>query len=531
MKKLFIFGVLSMCSVLASAKTFLDKTNLDQLNFRVLDAGQVTWNEEDGSAVVYVGSPTEVKNIRVADPTALRGYRYKTINDELSINACSAFAQPSPGVFQWTSSNSDTYEYEYIDIEKTGRDVTYSAESGTASSASVEHWQNGLYIKNQDGTYTATTVADGTLIGGSNYVGSVQYAYRHKYVTLTLDIISKDTNIQILDYLYEQSAATGIGDMDPIGTERQIVYDGRKASLTVKVNYTSGNGKFVKLSGFSASCIGIGDVIQANDLKQNKIYIFDRITDENGRYVNKKFRKKTQGESVIYDDEEEDPTAGAFDLYELRYWAKHLYDGNRGEHWSKYSAIDHVNMSSLYGLYWPILGGSEHFLGPSGNSLLISTKGESWFEYIPATGTDSLDGTEYEGVQIAFTKISQPNGTGKDSPWVLEIMIDVPNGSTTPPQSMMDVMYCAHLERPTLWYPIVCTWESLDSGAGKEWRITVPVVYSVPDRGFWKIKFRPFAANNVLRLKCKIQAMGSDGRMYNLTWPVGGGAVTATLVE
>lgn len=513
--------VLSMMTVLASAKTFLDKTNLDQLNFRVLDAGQVTWNEEDGSAVIYVGSPTEVKNIRVADPTALRGFRYKTINDELTVNASAAFTQPSAGVFRWVSSNSDTYKYEYNDIPKTGSDVKVSAYDSS-------HWIIGYATKNNDGTYTDVSLPVDTLIGGSNLTSNVQYAYKHKYVELSVEVISKDTNIQELDYVYDQSAAASLGDMDPIGTERQIIYDGRHATINIKVKYTSGNGKYVQLSNFSAACIGIGDVQQANDLKQNKIYIFDRITDENGRGTRKIRRRNAEAD--VIDDGEEDPTAGAFDLYELRYWAKHLYDGNRGQDWSKYAASNHVYMGKMYGLYWSTVSAGEAFMGISGNSMLFSSGGESWFEYTPDL-SNTLEGTEYEGVQIAFTSISQPNGTGKDNPWVLEIIIDVPAGSTIPPKALMDVMYTPGLERPCLWYPIVCEWESLDNGAGKEWRITVPQTYSVPNKGFWKIKFRPFDTKSMLKIKCAIQAMGADGRMYKLEWPEGGGAVTATLVE
>ena len=146
MKKGLILTVLSMLAVAASAKTYIDKTNLDQLSFRVLDSGQVAWNEEDGSAVIYMGSPTEVKNIRVTDPTALRGYRMKTITDELTL-AASANMNAVVGGFRWvanSSADAAIYQYEYVDISKTGHDVTYDAAKGTAGSP--EHWDSGLYI-------------------------------------------------------------------------------------------------------------------------------------------------------------------------------------------------------------------------------------------------------------------------------------------------------------------------------------------------------------------------------------------------
>ena len=531
MKKGLIFGVLSMCAVLASAKTFVDKTNLDQLGFRVLDSGQLAWNEEDGSAVMYMGSPSEVKNIRVTDPTALRGYRYKQITSELTLSASGGFVTITDG-FRWTSNSTTdapNYEYEYVDISKTGHDVTYDAESGTASdNGGSAHWCDGLYIKNTNGTYTATTVADGTIIGGSNSVQNVQYAYRHKYLILTATVISKDSNIEELDFTFSQSQPLGLGDMNPIGTSRKITYDGRTATVTIMVNYVSSNGKFVEVSGFTAKCIGIGDVVRANDLAVNKILIYDKLTDENGRKSGGK--RKIKG-LIEDEDEEDDPTAGAFDLYNLRSWAKHLYDGNRGVHWANYAATNHVFMKNKC-IYWgqnsTYMGNA--MMGVSGDSFFFSSDSTQWLTYTPS-GTNAVP-AEYQGIEIAITAINKDSDLETDpNCWTIDVDLNVPTGKSVPGLDMLQVLYSAGLERPCLWYPIVCEWRTTDNGAGLSYHVVIPEAYGEPETGFWKIKLNTGALAATLKVKARIQAIGDDGRMYNLIWPEGGGAVTATLAD
>lgn len=528
MKKGLILTVLSMLAVVASAKTYIDKTNLDQLSFRVLDSGQVAWNEEDGSAVIYMGSPTEVKNIRVTDPTALRGYRMKTITDELTL-AASANMNAVVGGFRWvanSSADAAIYQYEYVDLAKTGHDRKYDAAKGTAGEPS--HWESGLYIKNNDGTYTATTVADGTIVGGSNSVQNIQYAYRHKYLMLQVDVISKDSSIEELDFLFSQSAGGGLGDMDPIGTSRRISYDGRRATVTVKVNYVSGNGKFVELTGFTAKCLGIGDVVQANDLLVNKIFFYDKLTDENGRSTGHKIRIK----GVEDDEDEEDPTAGAFDLYNLRYWAKHLYDGNRGQDWANYAATNHINMKTK-SIYWGASHNSEGdyiynaMMGVSGNSFFFNVGNDQWLVYTPAGASDIP--VQYQGIEIAITAIHQDTSSeANPGCWTIDVDINVPSGKTAPGLDQLEVLYSAGMERPCLWYPIVCTWES--TGANS-YHVVIPIAYAEPSKGFWKVRFNHSPTSSKLKIKAGLQVIGTDGRMYDLAWPEGGGAVTATLAE
>lgn len=521
MKNRFILvGLVAMMSVLASAKTFIDKTNLDQLNYRVLDSGQFAWTEEDGSAVLYVGSPTEVKNIRVIDPTALRGYRYKTINDELSFNADDAFvstvtSNSTTFTFTYKASQHDALKQtKYRDLEQTGNGSV--VEDGKIK---VNDWYDGIYIKNNDGTYTATVPPDGTIIGGTNQTNkAINYAYGYKCITLTVDVIAHDTAIEELDFLYEQSVGSGIGDMDPIHTSRRIVYDGRHARIEVDLTYTSGDGKFIKMSNFTAKCRGIGDVETVNDLTQNKILIYDTLLKEEGR-VGGIRRDPATGKIIRGEDSD---TLPGFDLADLRKWAKNLYNGNRGADWHNYPALNHVNMSNRW---FRFVGNYAH--GPSGNGYTFAKDGNEFLSY--EQGESNGTG-QYAGVQIAFTAINnahRPLG----EPLSLDIIIDVPEGKTRPPMDLFRVQWKDDLT-DTLWLPINGVWTQTDD-AGLEWHIEIPEAYSAPlnKAGFYRIYLNAEPYTNKVKITAELQVVGSDGYMYKLTWPSGGGAVTATLVD
>lgn len=517
MKNRFILvGLVAMMSVLASAKTFIDKTNLDQLNYRVLDSGQFAWTEEDGSAVLYVGSPTEVKNIRVTDPTALRGYRYKFIDDELSFNADDAFvstvtSNSTTFTFTYSSAQHESLkQIKYRDIEQTGG----HGYAVTNNNIKINDWYGGLYVKNGD-TYTvASGLPDGTIVGGTNQTyKSVQYAYGYKCITLTVDVIAHDTAIEELDFLYQESVSSGIGDMDPIHTSRRIIYDGRHARIEVDLTYTSGDGKFIKMSDFTAKCRGIGDVEMVNDLTQNKIFIFDKLAEEEG--INRRDFLKDKTDTLR-------KTLNGFDLSNLRYWAKHLYDGNRGEHWSKYPAYEHVNMSNRW---FRFVGNYAH--GPSGNGYTFAKDGNEFLSYEQGT---SSGGGQYDGVQIAFTAINnahRPNG----EPLSLDIIIDVPEGKTRPPMDLFRVQWKDDLT-DSLWLPINGVWTQTDAD-GLEWHIEIPEAYSAPinKAGFYRIYLNAEPYTNKVKITAELQVVGSDGYMYKLSWPSGGGAVTATLVD
>ena len=519
MKNRFILvGLVAMMSVLASAKTFIDKTNLDQLNYRVLDSGQFAWTEEDGSAVLYVGSPTEVKNIRVTDPTALRGYRYKPINDELSYNASDAFVST-------VTSNTTSFTFTYNSAQHDSlRQVRYRDTKRTSDGFPVvggkvditDYWVEGIYRKDND-VYTKVTPPDGTIIGGTNQTDQASdYAIGYYVIPLSVDVIAHDTTIEELDFVYSQTEGS-LGDFTPIVTDRRIIYNGRHATVEVDVRYCSGNGKFCKLGQFTASCKGIGDVEFVNDLSVNKILIYDKELAETGG--NKRYWNKSTGETYH-------EALRGFDLYDLRHWAKHLYDGNRGTDWSKYPAYSHVNMSNRWfrfeGNYSHGSDGTGYTFAHDGNEFLSYTQGES-------NGTG-----QYAGVQVAFTAINNAGRTNNgylSEPLSLDIIIDVPAGKQCPPMDLFRVQWKDDL-LDALWQPINCVWTQTDAD-GLEWHIEVPEAYSGPlnRAGFYRIYVNSEPYSNKVKITAEVQVVGSDGYMYKLTWPSGGGAVTATLVD
>ena len=518
MKKGLLFVAIVAASVLASAKTFVDKTNLDQLNYRVLESGQFAWTEEDGSAVIYVGSPTEVKNLRVTDPTALRGFRYKTINEELTFNACDLFtstvvASNNANVFTYTSNSSRDNSYKstkYKDLGDTG--AGYAVTNNTIK---VEfRTVTGVYVHNSDGSYTPISLPDGSYVGGTNQLAGVQYAYQYEYIPLSIEVISKETNIEEIDFEYSQTEG-GLNDMNPIETERRIIYDGRHATIELDVVWTSGNNKYCRLSNFTTKCRGIGDVELVNDLTQNKIYIYDKLLSEEGKHSGRP--RRDQWGNMHSND------TPYFDLSDLRYWTKHLYDGNRGEHWANYVALNHIHTSNRW-----IRTTSDWFSqGPmSTNMYAFAHKGVEYMTFAADEGSGSQHASQYAGIQIAFTAINA--GTDETS---LDIVIDVPAGKTRPPMDTFLVQWKDDLRDP-VWTPINCVWTQTD-GAGLEWHIEVPSVYAQPlnKTGFYRIYLRSDPYASTLKIQAELQVMGSDGYMYKLSWPQGGGTVTATLVD
>ena len=103
---------------------------------------------------------------------------------------------------------------------------------------------------------------------------------------------------------------------------------------------------------------------------------------------------------------------GTFLFSGLRKWAKNLYNGNRGEDWSKYGAVSSVDV----GYHNLVLGSSGQvvFSAASTNEELVSFGPTKVFSVIGSTGDDTpavgnilrITGIEYEEgeVQITFTQ-------------------------------------------------------------------------------------------------------------------------------
>lgn len=515
MKKIISMLVVAGCAMIGSAATYIDKVNQDQLGYRALNAGQVAWNDEDGGVVMYVGSPTEVRTLRVFDPAALRGYRYKEITSELTLNSSKENMTEVTGGFKWTYSDAGPWYYEYNELQK-----------GKVPDSFAGSWQVGYAIKNPDGTFTDVTLAPGTEFEATETSG---YYGKFKYTTAQIQVISKDSRIQELDFLYTQREPGGMGDMDKyVVSERTITYDERIAYIDFKITYSRA-GAYFQAEKFSAKCLGVGDVVQVNDLALNKIYFYDKLTDEGGRV-------KSSGRFG-------EVASSGFDLYELRYWAKHLYDGNRGNDWSKYDATNNVHMGRYF-INWTVDGATNgaktitYSHGAAGRNIIWNYGGNAFMQYKPGVNR-GLEGTVYENLEIQITAInhkgvaSEVDGAQYPDNWTLEFMTSVEI-----PDDVIEVQWYANhdgIKPPILWTTISAATSRIGTGANGEiiYRAVLPTPYTdnAFNCGFFRILVDPFPTDSKLIIKAGLRVIGTDGMYYDLVWPAGGGAVTATLAN
>ena len=501
MKKLmFMLLALSMAEV-ASATSFLDKTSTDQLTYRALAPGQVAWNEEDGSAVMYIGSPSEDKNLRVIDPAALRGYRYKEIDDELTFNCDSRMQMLENATFKVNNFSyswpQDGYKYD----EVTG---TNTVVAEATSGGLVPNLQKYATYDPTTDTYTDVDLPIGFRI---NVDSNTKYYRKKKYWDFTVTIISKYSNIQSVDYAYTEKQG-GLGDFTNWVEERTITYDGRKAVLTIRIIEGTTGGVWFQVTGFSAVCAGIGDDLGYVNNTSNTVFM---IRDKEGTY----------------------------NLFNLRHELYHKYDGNRGEHWSNYKAINTVSMGSHPLLWVNTNANANTSMGISGKSMLFAFDGSSYMQYIPASGSD-LDGTPWAGLNIQITDImlTGKNVSGDYDGSVYyssyrsdynEILIPFAC-SVSLPGEYIEVFYKSDLRDP-FWLPIEATLYDTSAGSDEtKWLAVIPAQYYTDHtKGFWRISANVLATKNRLNIKATVSVMGDDGKMYKLTFPSGGGAVTAVL--
>lgn len=486
----------------ASATSFLDKTSNDQLTYRSLAPGQVAWNEEDGSAIMYVGSPSEDKNLRVIDPAALRGYRYKQITEELTLNGDSTLTAGTDGTFKLNSFNPNVQHdgYRYHKVSGTNNVVVASSD---------EKYVEYFSYDPSTGEYSFANLPVGFRI---NVDSDDEYYYRKKYWEYKVEIISKYSNIQSVDYLYQETSSGGI-TMIQINCEREIVYDGRKATLYIRLSEGTTAGIWFTVSAFTATCSGIGDSLG---------------------YVN----DTTSTTFMIKDNE------GKYNLANLRHELYHRYDGNRGENWSRYHAYETVKMRTYPVLWTDTNKNVNCSIGISGSSMMMAFNGSSFFKYTPASASD-LDGTPYEGLQITITDImgactnrrnvsGDYDGNNDYSAYITsDDQIAIPFVCTVSlPGEYIEVMYKEHLDDP-FWLPISATLYDVSSNSdGTHWLAVIPEEYYVNcTSGFWRINANVLATKNTLQIKAGVTLMGEDGKMYKLTFPNGGGAVTAVLAE
>lgn len=494
--------VLSMIGV-ASATSFLDKTSTDQLTYRALAPGQVAWNEEDGSAVMYIGSPSEDKNLRVIDPAALRGYRYKEIDEELTFNCDSRMQMLEDSTFKLNNFSYSWPHDGYVYQEITGTNTVVTNATTSGYSPDLQHY--ATYDPTTD-TYTDVTLPVGFRFNVDN---DTRYYHKKMYWDFTVTIISKYSNIQSVDYVYSEKQG-GIGDFCNYVQQRTLTYDGRKAILCIRLMEGTTPGIWFQVTGFSAVCSGIGDDLGYINDCSNTVF-------------------------MIRDNE------GVYNLGNLRHELYHKYDGNRGENWSKYPAYTTVDLRANPIMWVNTNANVNSSIGISGTSMIFAFAGSSYMQYIPATASD-LDGTPYEGLQITITDImgaptnrktvsGDYDGNNDYSAYITDDnQIAIPFAcSVSVPGEYIEILYKEDLLYP-FWMPIEATLYDVSNGAGTKWLAVIPENYYVDhEKGFWKISANVLATKNRLNIKATVSVMGDDGKMYKLTFPSGGGAVTAVL--
>ena len=481
MKKIITLCMVGLAAVFASAKTLPDKTNEKQLNFRVLDAGQMAWNEEDGGGVLYLGSPTESKNLRIIDPTTIRGFRYKSITSELTVSASSNVVMETNQSYLYTCGQDTSpvlQDYELITKEET---VKYDEKTGRQTKDYCTYDPN-------TGTYTHVTLPEGFVIDPT---AGTDYYVCKDYHLVIFTIFAKDSVINELDFVYTEIQGA-IGDFAEISTSRTITYDGQKAILEVKV-WAGRPQDWFRVTNFTAKCAGIGDTVDfVNDVSTNG-NLTVKIRDKEGTY----------------------------NLNNLRYELYHKYDGNRGEHWSKYKAIANAEMGEHFIIFSSTNNHTKSAFGASGKSFVFQHCDNNYIKYIPGESDPS---SPYAGTECRFTAINFP--TAGSTVWTLDFILSNPV-----PANFIEVEYVDDLLKArAFWEPCEVTLTDV-GGDQMNWHAEVPANYGTRKMGFWRIRLTFDALRNNLDVRATLRVLGENGKMYKLTFPTAGGTVTAVLDE
>lgn len=467
-------------------------SSVDQLTFKTLDRGQFAYYEQDDAAELFVGARDEEKLLRVCDPAALSGYRIREFDSDLTIDPGDKLVVEDKGVYKFTiatwANNPDGYEYEQCKTNQTalaGR--TYCTYDGT--------------------TYTVVSLPEGTQLNENYY-------WRFPYWDIVIKVYSKDHYIYKLHW--DEVVRQGVfGDFYEIKESKSVEYNDRVATITLHLTSEKPtNSDWFRLSNFNASTLALGDRVRYTDLEKTKIFFKDREWYDSGSEA----KRSKRLDHLNYYSEFDDPEG--FDLSEVRYWAKHLYDGNRGENWSVYPAYHDVIFNTFYGLE---MGSVKYSNNSTNRWKMISVDGNLQFTTrgIPIVRLEMLGSSSSEEDKCAFTGIHKDPGTDN---WILEFSFqeEVEPGT-------VNILWRPKLEYGD-WMPIGCTLTY--NNAKTDYTATVPAVYSETfNSGFWKIYVPGNPSERRLRVNATISVMADDGKYYKLTFPSGGGAVTATLDE
>lgn len=197
---------------------------------------------------------------------------------------------------------------------------------------------------------------------------------------------------------------------------------------------------------------------------------------------------------------------GEYSWRSLRYWAAHLYDGNRGEDWSRYKAKSRANLDG-HGLQ---LSANNRFAIDVTETQTVFRAAAHDAIVIKATGT----GAGYDGAFTAYGP--RPTATGVDIPFSCDI-----TGFDASQLSVSGCVSIATLE----WTGCAATF---DAG--------VLHVTCSADTRFFKVYYNgaivdtcEVVVNAPIRLNDALYLKGEDSVVYRIT--VSAGAITATPVN
>ncbi len=410
--------IVGLLAGVSSAVT-IPRASVRQISAAPLSRGETTYVEMESSsgekyAEMYIGG--EVGPLRVADSSALRGYKLRTLEpSEYSVSASAGW--------------------------------TYNVAAGT---------------------YTATQV------GQTNAI----------MVTAKDGVVIEEVKIE--------REVNGTSEMDP--TAGIYYAKGETSGNVFRWAVAFRGGSSLVVSKITVTARSQGEVEWVNDTEKIKFTIIDAL--------------------------------GRYDLYDLRKYLLHYYDGNRGEDWSKYKAVKPVRMD----------GQAVRFTDDNRFTMSVGATSNL---VLQASMKDAMEvNVRTNGAAISYTTFQITGidcGSGvSGNPVALDFTCDIANFSA----ANIGVCACDKLEDgvwlglPSADYTVsnISTANGFTSG-------TVTVTHGVKaDRRFFKLLYGA-ATSDVIDIvlhgrvivKDILIIKGTDSKFYQIN--VNGGTISATEVS
>lgn len=316
---------------------------------------------------------------------------------------------------------------------------------------------SGFTYDSAKGTYTITTTATNTII-----------------ITVPPTVDVTDFGYNVRDLGMESSITPLVASMSRL--ERQ--------GNTAVITFSKGNAPSAEVSDITVYAKEFGDADGYNDLTTTTFLLKDSL--------------------------------GQIDFANLRHWAAHLYDGNRGEDWAHYKAREAVRLDGQ-----PLVADTSktYVLATSASSNFVVQAGSATAISIDAHA--NTNDFTYTYFQVTDVDVSSTSGV------VLEYAQDVVG---------FDVDGLAVLHADTLdgvWFTLPEGDYTITEGAGGTGTITIPAART--RLGFYKLMYHGAMSDAVrvtLRgsvvIKDALILRGTDSKYYRIT--VSGGSISATEV-